>query len=264
MMSQQRDEEPVVWLNDRVEEGYRMGRQGESLVMEWPTIARLTCRADGTRARLVRTGGGGSHDLSKLRGVMKALLADVRGGLGLHASAVAVGRRGVLFLGESGAGKSTAAASLCRLHRARLLADDAAMLDQTGGRVRLAPSEDRHYLMPQAREALGFSPSDMKDGLKEFVRPAHAASRPVGLELVVCLRFDDKLAGPVTRWVRGAEAAHRMLGAMFRFDVTDRRGDLDRVLHVYRQAPFVEISRPKAHPDISELVLAILRGIHGS
>jgi hypothetical protein len=78
---------------------------------------------------------------------------------------------------------------------------------------------------------------------------------------VVCLRFDDALAEVVSRPLGGAEAAFRVLASMFRFDVSDRRHDLDRVMRVYEQAPFVEIVRPRSQPDVVGPIVRALGGL---
>jgi hypothetical protein len=242
-----------------------MGRQGKSLVAEWPRLARLTCDEDGTQVRLTPSAGASPRSLMKLRGVVKALLADLRGGLGIHASAVAVRSSAVLLLGESGAGKSTTAAELCLHHGARLLADDAAWLDERNGVVQVVPSEDRHYLTRESGDALGvrLRSADLQEAGKAGVRSARTATRRVRLGLVVSLHFDDTLTEAVSRRLSGAEAAFRVLGAMFRFDVDDRREELDRVMRLYEQAPFLEIARPRNEPAIAAHVVRALGGSRG-
>jgi hypothetical protein len=69
-----------------------------------------------------------------LLGRMMAYLLRQRGYLPLHASGVEIAGRGVLFLGETGAGKSTAAAALhTRGHR--VLADDVSAVRISGAGV---------------------------------------------------------------------------------------------------------------------------------
>jgi hypothetical protein len=247
-------------IEERGVVAYRMGRQGSRLVAEWPDLARLTCNPGGTGVQLRPIGGGSARSVAKLRGVVRALLGDLRGGLGLHASSVALGNRAVLLVGPSGSGKSTAAAELCLRHRARLLADDAAVLEEQASIVRVVPSEDRHFLSRESAEALDIRRTAPRLDAKALVRPTAAASRAYPLALVAWLSFDDRMQRPVSRPLTGADAAHRLLGAMFRFDVGDRRHELDRLVRVYAQAPFVEISRPRSAPSVVPLVLRALEG----
>ncbi|MGH7297448.1 MAG: hypothetical protein ACRELB_21105 [Polyangiaceae bacterium] len=259
---------PVVWLHD-IREGdtirYRMGRQGGVLVAEWPNVARLTCRPDGTGARLMPSAGSSVRPMAKLRGVVSVLLGDLRGGLGIHASAVALGSRAVVFLGSGDAGKSTAAAELCARHRARLLADDAALLEERAGVIRVAPTESRHYLTPASGRALGIRVRGTRLGPrgKAAILPARTANRSARIALVVSLRFDDSLDGPVCRPLRGSAAALRVVGSLFRFDLGDRHRELDLVTRLYDQGRFVEIARPRQRPSIVRLVLEALEGDHG-
>ena len=258
----------VVWLHQIREGGtlqYRMGRRGQSLVAEWPGFAQLTCDQDGGRLHMTPAKGASPRALARLDAVVKALITDLRGGLGLHASAVALGSKAILFLGESGDGKSTAAATLCLRHGARLLADDAALLEERYGVVRVTPSEDRNYLTSGSMGALGVRQRGARlgDGEKAAVHPPRSASRRYPLALVVSLRFDDSLADVVSRPLAGADAARRILAAMFRFDVLDRPRELDRVMRLYEQAPFIEVARPHARPDVISHVIRALGGNHG-
>jgi len=62
-----------------------------------------------------------------------------RGALVVHASAVSVEGRAVLFAGRAGAGKSTLAALLAR-EGATILADDGVLLEESAGGLRAVPS----------------------------------------------------------------------------------------------------------------------------
>lgn len=68
-----------------------------------------------------------------LLGPVMALLLHLRGRLVLHASAVAIGGRGIVFLGDKRAGKSTTAAALVAAGH-RLLTDDVLALDAAQNR----------------------------------------------------------------------------------------------------------------------------------
>jgi hypothetical protein len=257
-----REEARIRWLHEFEEGGvvaYRTGRQARRLVAEWPGVARLTCGPSGGRSELTPLGGKSVRSLRKLGGVVQALLADLRGGIGIHASAVAFRTGAVLLLGDSGAGKSTAAAQLCLRRRASLLADDAAALHEVCGKVHVMPSEDRHYLTTHASRALGIPHRGIRWGRdKRGVAATRVASRPYPLQLVACLRFDDSKVGPTCTKLSGADAVLRVIGAMFRFDMGDRRQELDRVMRLYQQVPFVEIVRPRRSPGVVPHVLRAL------
>lgn len=256
----------VVWLHDVREAGsvvYRMGRQGHSLVAEWPSLARLTSDERGDFPRFLPSPEASPRNLDKLKGVAAALLADLRGDLGVHASAAALEDRAILLLGDSGAGKSTAAAELCLRRGARLLADDAALLERRDGVVWVAPSEASHYLSRESVAALGIEGGNpVPDGdEKAAVSADSVGDRGCPLALVAALRFDDRLSNAVVRPLGGADAALRLLSAMFRFNVIDRQQELDRVIRVYEQAPFIEISRPHTLPGIVPHLIDALGGL---
>ncbi|HVW11125.1 MAG TPA: hypothetical protein VHC90_21215 [Bryobacteraceae bacterium] len=95
-------------------------------------------------------------------GVVRTLLAGrfmgyllrQRGYLALHASAIAVNGKAALFLGQSGAGKSTTAAAFySRGHQ--VLADDVAAVGLTNGRVELQPAWPGIRLLDDSRKAIG-------------------------------------------------------------------------------------------------------------
>ncbi len=74
-----------------------------------------------------------------LLGAVLAVLLHQRGKFVLHASAVALNGRVVVFVGEKGSGKSTMAAALCRRGH-ELLADDIVAIDLEAGRPPLVLS----------------------------------------------------------------------------------------------------------------------------
>jgi hypothetical protein len=107
-----------------------------------------------------------------LLGPVMALALHQRGLLVLHASAMAVGDKGVIFMGDKGAGKSTAAGAMIRAGH-RLLTDDVVALDlsdpdrpmilpgfpqlklaaDAAGAIRLEQAEVRPQVHPQIDKA---------------------------------------------------------------------------------------------------------------
>src|SRR6185312_6739454 len=89
-----------------------------------------------------------------LAGRLMGYLLRQRGYLALHASAVEIDGKAALFLGESGAGKSTTAAAFySRGHS--VLADDVAAVCVAKGGVELLPAWPGFRLLDDSRKAIG-------------------------------------------------------------------------------------------------------------
>jgi hypothetical protein len=86
---------------------------------------------------------------SYLFGPVMGWVLRLRGGVPLHASAVAMGGRAVAFLGPAGAGKSTLAAALV-LDGAELVSDDLVPTLDGDGRIRIAPAYPCVRLWPES------------------------------------------------------------------------------------------------------------------
>lgn len=113
-------------------------------------------RIRGTREiEIERAAGTGDRLLAlPLLGPVMALLLHLRGKLVLHASAVAAGDRGAIFLGDKRAGKSTTAAALVAAGN-RLLTDDVLAFDTmpTGG-LGILPAYPQIKLAPDSAQAV--------------------------------------------------------------------------------------------------------------
>lgn len=119
------------------------------------------------------------------------LLMHQHGRCILHASAIAVGSKAVLFCGPSGAGKSTLAAALAA-RGLRHVADDQCVLSGLGqGEVLVHPDGRAHKLWEQAIGHLDLAtrsgPPVRRELRKFYVEPARASSAPVPLAAVYVL-----------------------------------------------------------------------------
>ncbi|MCG5062164.1 MAG: hypothetical protein KA714_30420 [Limnoraphis sp. WC205] len=98
-------------------------------------------------------------DESKLQlalvGTVMAILLQQRGALVLHASAVEINSKAVLFLGNSGEGKSSMAAAL-QAQGYTVIADDVAAVNWEEGRAVLAPGFPQIKLSQEVAESLGY------------------------------------------------------------------------------------------------------------
>jgi hypothetical protein len=86
-------------------------------------------------------------------GVVSASLLQLRGQLALHASAIDIAGRGVVFMGNKGAGKSTTAAAFIRAGH-RLLADDVLPVQLDPAPPRLVPGFAQLKLSTAAMESI--------------------------------------------------------------------------------------------------------------
>lgn len=264
--------ESVVWQHVSQADGvvaYRVGRQGDKIVAEWPALARLTCATDASNARLNPMPGAAPEALAKLHGMVSVFLGELRGGLGLHGSAICLEGAGILVLGASGAGKSTTAAAMCSALHASLLSDDTALLQEVGGALMLLPTESAHYLSTDSARALGLTfreGSSPRPGMKAAADPTHVASHGYAVRRVLWLEWDDSIRSVKSRRLSGSEAATRVLGSMFRFDFANehaRRRELDYVAKLCEQAPVMELRRPRTQPDVTNELERVVGGADG-
>jgi len=95
--------------------------------------------------------------LGYLVGPVFGLLLRLRGVICLHASAVSINDRSVVFVGSEGAGKSTTAAAFARQGFC-VLSDDIVGLAEYGNEFRILPASPRINLWPDSVEILYGSP----------------------------------------------------------------------------------------------------------
>lgn len=96
---------------------------GNSLLLRSPNVAHFLLR-DGREITCEPVPGGNARDLPLyVLGPALGILLHQRGLIVLHASAVEIGGKAVLFCGQSGAGKSTMAAALVK-RGFRLVSED--------------------------------------------------------------------------------------------------------------------------------------------
>jgi hypothetical protein len=160
----------------------------EEIYLYWPRVGSFQIREG--REIVVDAARGAAAGLVRLNllGVGLAVLLHQRGQLVLHGSAVAIGAGAAVFLGASGAGKSTTAAALvARGHR--LLSDDVVALTQAPEQPWVQPAFPQIKLWPEAAQALGKHPAAL-DELHPLIEKR--ADRPVddfGREPTVLLRI---------------------------------------------------------------------------
>ena len=129
-------------------------RQGAGYLLRFPELADFEVSADGFSVQGFPAPGVTSPTVEHLylNQVMPLALSR-QGKLVLHGSAVEIGGQGAAFLGESGRGKSTLAASFAT-EGTRFLTDDGLLLEWVDDRCMILPSHPSIRLWEDSQDAL--------------------------------------------------------------------------------------------------------------
>ena len=225
----------------------RLGREGVRIVAEWEGIGTLRATPWGSDVEVDACAGlVPAYERKWRNGPVKAMLRHLGGSPTLHASAVSIEGRGLILLGDSGAGKSTSAADLC-LRGAELIADDLVEMTLTSTESLAQPTETEHWLLPDSSAELGHP--GRQGGGKVAWRSPRVARGPVPTAAFVVLAFAQDHAVPALQPLRG-EATFSALNAGFvRFLVDDSDvllRDLDTLARLVQSAPSFTLSRPRS------------------
>jgi len=179
----------------------------------------LLCYAEGTRFLVSRSGGevdawwdeplSDADAADYLLGGVVAFIARLRGLVPVHASAIVIDDRAVLFAGAAGAGKSSIASAFAVLGYS-VLSDDVVVIDDSNGAVMAHPSRARLSLWADSAATL-FSAQSLpahsavyakqRLDLVEHGYRFHEQPMPVG---AVCILADRSASahGPTVRALR--------------------------------------------------------------
>lgn len=184
----------------------------------------------------------------------------------VHASAMAIGSRHALFLGQSGWGKSTLAALLLRGGH-RVLSDDCVELLEKDGQVLARPTYPSLRLLPDSLDELfpgmdDASPmADYSDKLRVPVRPSHGDDLPRAVDALYVLAAPERSQGEIriSRLTPG-EACRALIEHSFRLDLQSRQDNSSHFLRcsaVARAVPAFEIQFPRDYARGPALVREI-------
>ena len=245
------------WLVSTTDGGcrFRWRRTADGGVLaEWVGLLGLRVDPSGHVEASVPPGADPLFANKLFRTGAAAFVRALRGQTSLHASAVARAEGALVCVGESGAGKSTAAATLCERDGFELLADDVVALADGGGQSpewSVLPTESVHWLR--------VDPAAPK-------RPIQARSSgdvPRSLRAIVSLRRDDRVAGCALRRLRGAEVYALLASSALRFELTHavHKRELDVFASIAASVRIYGLERgPSATPE--ETATALL-GVFG-
>jgi hypothetical protein len=127
-----------------------------------------------------------------LTGRIMGYLLRQRGYLALHASAIGINGTGVLFIGESGSGKSTTAAAFhSRGHC--VLADDVSAVRNAQSGIELEPAWPGLRLLEESRSVIGAgeTPSGFQDRKHTFRLKATTFAGPCAVKRIYLLEYEN-------------------------------------------------------------------------
>jgi hypothetical protein len=142
--------------------------------IDFPTVAKILV-SNGNRVQIEEYADGTQESLALLlMGGAASIILQQRGFFPLHGSGVATARGAVIFVGQSGAGKSTTLGSFVQQGYKMLCDDLAAIRLDDNGVAWLYPGVPLYKLCPDSAEALKVPTSDLsrvKAELSKFIVP---------------------------------------------------------------------------------------------
>jgi hypothetical protein len=179
-------------LEDASAHGPTWDMAGDRFLLRIPGVARYLLIAGREIIVEPEAGATGADVSIFIIGTVFGILLHQRGHIVLHASAVRVNGKAVLFCGPSGAGKSTLAAALGG-EGFECVTDDLCVIAPTeGGTLMVYPDGRRLKLWAQAVKHLGLA-EQRGDRVREtlekyYVAPESTVTEPVPLGAVYALR----------------------------------------------------------------------------
>lgn len=197
-----------------------------------------------------------------------------QGRLVLHASAVELEGRAVAFVGRSGFGKSTLAASFASAGR-RLLCDDGLLLAKSAGAYRVVPGHASLRLWPDSERALFTHTLNRLSALEytpksRFAESEHLQFCDAERELAALFFLGPGSADSVSLTpMRPADALVELVKQSFLIDTEDREmlaNHFDALSHLAASVIHYRLDYPRHYdvlPDVREIIGELL-GLHGN
>jgi hypothetical protein len=245
-----------------------LARTSQGFILRFPELADYLIDPDSSKIGMWPMVGVTTETLSHLflDQVLPRVLAH-RGRLVLHASSVSVGNRAIAFVGETGAGKSTLAASL---HTAGhpLLSDDGLLLFPGEGCVLALSTYPSLRLWPDAvsglfTEAPTLAPMAHYSAKQRVIVDAAAAAvnQPLPLAALYLLVPETEAGGVVITRLSARDACMAIIRNAFQLDPTDHdraAGVFAAASKVARQIPAFTLSYPRDFAGLPGMRAAIL------
>ncbi len=268
----------ITWNDELLTEGrdviYRVGREGDDFVAEWPGLLLMRMKRDEREPRISTSAAADPELVDKVRkGFLAGLVFHLHGGLALHASSLEFARGAIALVGDSRSGKSTTAAALVDAAKTRLLADDATLIEWDDGKPILRATESTSWLREDAAVAFGLVPEGEKTARPDARRiggglgDGSSAIPEAGTRLsaVLVLRFDE--SAPVAGCLRklaGVELMSAMLPSIIRWDTGDptrAKGEIDALAKLARLTDIFEFARPRNLSNLGAQIEGIMASL---
>jgi len=235
---------------------------GDQFLLRVPGVARFLLQA-GREVLFEPYDRGQPSDMALFAtGTVFGILLHQREQAVLHASAVNVGGRAVLFCGRSGAGKSTMAAALGAAGYS-LLNDDISVIGRDGEGIPVTHSDGRQLkLWQEAADALGLTDclgETVRDGIsKHYVTPRSSIGEtlPIGAVYMLGEAQPSRQSG-IAR-LNIADAAHAIIANAYRPFLVAAMNQkplyLQSAMAISKNAGVFLLTRQKDFARISEIV----------
>ena len=241
-------------------------RRDGGFLLRFPGTADFEIDAadHAVRARPVDAGAA-AHAETLLRNAIAPVIANHRGELNLHGSAVRVSEgRAAAFLGLSRRGKTTLAGAFARAGQP-FLTEDVIRLERTGNGFLVHPSRPELRLFPDsAAYLLGHDPANAQDGAKAPIDAGQAIAfhdEPVPLCGIFVLGPGTAGEATIERLSESA-ALPALLPHSFLLDVEDRRRLKEHFLRLAvltRDVPCYALDYPRLYDQLPKVIRRVTR-----
>ncbi len=239
-----------------------------AILIDVPKVSRYAILKSG---KIIVEAASGASETSVelyLEGLALPVMALHRGMTLFHGSAVERNGRGIVILGDKGAGKSTTAAALAQAGCSVLCDDTVPVSPDASGRKLsdgpfVAPGIPRPMLLPDAfqrigGEALSAEVHARYDGAGKYAASVPAAKEAAPLGAVFILAKGN--TGSIeTRMLRGADKIKAAMAHSLRLPgIEEPAAEFARSLEMLRGVRIFSLTRPASEDSLDEVVARIL------